>query len=88
MAAIKFSYVYRMGAAAGAPVPDFFLCVNVSEITETLTIGDTAFQTGNCSFVLWNGQSWQPLESADLQTRVLVLEFLVAAIIKKGFGGL
>jgi hypothetical protein len=86
MTAVKYSVVYRSGAAAGAPVPSMYTCVNVSEITSPIE-GDFAYDTTLNLFKKFDGVSWSGIEDSDLVGRINMLEFLVACIIQKGFGG-
>lgn len=88
MTATKFNYVYRLGAAAGSPVPSFYTCVSYIEVTSP-NAGDIAYETSTLSFKKYDGFNWQSIgDTEDLEARVELLEFLVTAIIIKGFGGL
>lgn len=88
MAAVKYNFVYRSGAIANSPVPSFYTCVSVADITGTITDGDMAYCTSTGEFKKVTLGIWTSLQSSDLHLRVQLLEFLVFTMIKKGFGGL
>lgn len=89
MSAIRYNFVYRTGAAANSPVPSFWTCALLNEISVVLlTAGDQAYQIFDNTFWTWSGTRWDVVGSdGNLEQRVLLLEFLVASIIQKGFGG-
>lgn len=89
MSAVRYNFVYRTGAISGSPVPSFWTCAILTEISAVLlTVGDQAYQTLDNTFWTWDGTRWNAVGTdSSLEERVLLLEFLVAAIIQKGFGG-
>lgn len=87
MACTQFNYVYRSGAPAGSPVPSYYTCSGLGEILTPVS-GDIAFVLTSNVFYTFSGVTWTEIGGQNILDRVTILEFLVAAIIQKGFGGL
>ncbi len=88
MAYTQYSFVYRDGAPAGSPVACFYLCDNKADMTYAIQEGDICFEKSTGSFYTYYDYAWKSVESSNTKQRLDILEFLVAAIIEKGFGGL
>ena len=58
MAAIRYSFVYRDGAADGSPVRCFYWCNNMVDITYSLQNGDLAFEESSGELYLCVGGLW------------------------------
>jgi hypothetical protein len=83
--ATKLNFVYRSGALLGSTLPSYYLLTSIAEVTSPAE-GDLAYNTATNEFLSFDGSQWN--SSDDINKKIEILAFLVAAIIERGFGGL